>query len=131
MKGFGETPADFVGQTKKWDFLTTVEMLRFLRVQPQISGELSRRVFQIHWRMAVPWSCLVVTLFGVPAGARGSRQNALVGLFAAMGLFASFYAVAQVGVYLGMRGLTWPWLGAWLANIVFTLAGAWAILETR
>jgi lipopolysaccharide export system permease protein len=131
MRNFTERPSDFLSQTKEWEFLTTPQMIRYVQIQPQMSGELPRKLFHIHRRMALPWACLVVTLFGIPTGARGSRRSALAGMFAAMALFAGFYAVTQIGTYLGMRGLTWPWMGAWFANITFGLAGAWLSIEVR
>jgi len=131
MPALTERPADFVTHSKAWEFLSTAEMIRHLAIQPEITQDLSRRRFDVQQRLALPWACLVVTLFAVPAGSRGSRRSALAGIFTAMALFGSFYAVSQVGAFLGMRGLTWPWLGAWLGNIVFSLAAVALASESR
>jgi len=131
MTRLTERPSDFVTHSRRWEFLSTAQMIRHLDIQPEITHDLSRKVFDIHYRLAMPWACLVVTLFAIPTGSRGSRQSVLTGVFVAMALFGSFYAVAQIGTYLGIRGLTWPWLGAWFPNIVFSLGSITLIIEMR
>ena len=129
---FTENPMDFVDEVCLWEQLSTAEMLRYLRVRPNMSDEeIARKRFDIHSRLAMPWACLIVTLFGIPAGARHGRQSALTGVFIAVGFFFAFYALMQVGVLLGKGRLIWPWLGAWLSNIVFLTAGLQMVKNMR
>ncbi|MBN1558310.1 MAG: LptF/LptG family permease [Lentisphaerae bacterium] len=129
---FREQPQDFVDEVRSWSFLSTADMIRYLRARPNLSDEeVARKRFDIHSRLAMPWACLIVTLFGIPAGAQRGRQSALTGIFTAVAVFFAFYALTQVGVLLGKGRLIWPWLGAWLSNIVFLTAGLQMIKNMR
>ena len=121
---FDERPDDFAGEVKPWEFLSSREMMRYLAAHPALSAETrAQKTTDLHGRLALPWSCFIATLFAVPAGAGGGRHSALRGVFTAVGLFFAFYALMQVGVYLGKRSVLAPWLGAWLSNVVFLVAG--------
>jgi lipopolysaccharide export LptBFGC system permease protein LptF len=43
-------------------------------------------------------------------------------------LFLSFYIIMQVGLVMGKKGILFPWLGAWLPNIVFFVVG-WVMIS--
>jgi lipopolysaccharide export system permease protein len=129
---FKERPRDFVNEIKNPIFFSGSDITRYVRAHPEISKEeLARRRTDLHARSAAPWACLIVILFGIPAGARGGRQNAVIGVLLALGLYVLFYALTQFGVLLGRTGAMWPWLGAWLSNIVFSTAGLVMLLRMR
>jgi len=120
-----ESPADFINELKPWEFLSTLEMRRYLQSHPQLSETTAaHKWFDLHSRLAMPWACLIVTLFGIPAGASSGRQSVLTGILLAISFFFGFYVLNQVGIFLGKREIVWPWVGAWLSNIVFLSAGA-------
>lgn len=128
----GETPSDMAASVKEPDFLTTREMRSYLAVRRGISKEESARWrVDIHVRRALPWTCLIVTLFVIPTGARTGRQNALTGIFVAVGLLLGFYTLMQVGVVLGKQQFIAPWMGAWLSNVVFTVVGIVMMVRSR
>jgi lipopolysaccharide export system permease protein len=124
MAWMSETPQDFVNEVRGWMFLTTLQMWRYMQRHPDISGvSMAQKMYDLHARLAMPWACLIVTLFGIPAGARSGRQSALAGVFLAVAFFFGFYALSQIGLFLGKTQVIWPWTGAWLSNIVFLAAG--------
>lgn len=127
-----EKPSDFLSGVVPWKVLTTKEMKRFLRTHPRLSdGERLQKESDIHARLALPWSCLIVTLFGIPAGMRSRRQSVILGVFLAIILLLAFYFFMQAGVILGKRGIVAPWIGAWMANVVFLVASVAMIRRTR
>ena len=124
IPGFTETPESFLYEITPWEYLSSMQMAAYLRQRPMLS-KLTRaeKRFDLHRRLAMPWACLIVTLFGIPAGAKTGRQSALSGIFFALFLFFGFYALMQLGVVVGKREILPPWMGAWLSNIVFFAAG--------
>jgi lipopolysaccharide export system permease protein len=127
-----EKPADFVNETKDWQYYTYAEMLRYLRARNGISDkDIAEKKYDVDRRLAMPWACLIVTLFGIPAGSSTARQSALSGVVLAVVFFLGFYAVSQVGTYLGMRQTIPTWLGAWLSNIVFMITGIYMLVKMR
>lgn len=127
-----EEPADFVNEIRPWEFLSALAMWRYLEAHPHLSAETAaQKRFDFHNRLATPWACLVVTLFGIPAGARSGRQSVLSGILLAISFFFGFYAFSQMGIFLGKRQILWPWLAAWLPNITFLGAGGWMAMRMR
>jgi len=129
---FSEEPTAFANAARQWDFLSTGEMREFLRTHPRLSsGEVARIAYQIHSRSAMPWACFIVMLFAIPAGARTGRQGALAAVFTAIGLMAAFYVVYWLGQILGSTRLIYPWVGAWLSNMVFVAVGLYMLSRIR
>jgi LPS export ABC transporter permease LptG len=127
-----EKPADFVNEAKSWEYYTYAEMLRYLRSHKSLSEkDVAQKKYDLNRRLAMPWACLIVTLFGIPAGTSSARQSALSGVFLAVGFFLGFYAMSQVGTYLGIRQTIPAWFGAWLSNIVFTITGICMLIKIR
>jgi lipopolysaccharide export LptBFGC system permease protein LptF len=85
----------------------------------------------MHRRLATPWACLIVTFFAVPAGTRTARHSTLSGIFMALAAFVLYYMLLGIGSWLGMRGIVWPWLGAWLSNITFVVSGTIMTIRLR
>ncbi|MFC1462579.1 LptF/LptG family permease [Verrucomicrobiota bacterium] len=78
MPKLTELPSDFANEIKPWDFLSSMEMKRYLDSHSKLSKEtVARRKFFLHNRLAMPWACLIVTLFAIPAGAATGRQSGL------------------------------------------------------
>jgi lipopolysaccharide export LptBFGC system permease protein LptF len=112
--------------------LSSLDFLRYLRRRPQLARrDVAHRLVDLHVRLAMPWACLIVTIFGIPAGSRYSRQSALSGVFLAIGFFMAFYALVQFAILLGKWQVLEPWLAAWLPNLVFLLAGAAMLWRMR
>ncbi len=127
-----EHPDQFVRATRDWLFLSTWDMLKYLREHPHISAKAANeRRYDIHNRLAMPWACLIATLFAIPAGAKTGRHNPLTGIFVAVGFFFAYYMLSQVGLLLGKSGLMPPWAGAWLSNAVFLFSGVVMLIRLR
>jgi lipopolysaccharide export system permease protein len=130
MPDFNERPRDFVIEKKEWDFLSVRDMLAFLRSHPLPDPPTAAdrenrasRLYDIHARLAMPWACVVMTLFAIPAGVAGGRQSAFKGILLAIALFFGFYAASNGCLLLAKRTLLAPALAAWLPNLVFLGAG--------
>jgi len=132
MTGFGERPADILNELRDWLYLSTAQMLRYLVAHPGLSEEaLASKTYDIHARMAMPWACFIVILFGIPAGAKGARHSALAGIFLAVAFFFLYYTLSQAGLFLAKRQMLSPWIGAWLSNMVFFAAGVLMLVRMR
>ena len=119
-----ETPTTLEREAKHWQLLSTWDMIQFLRQHPNLSEDATaQKRFDIHYRLAMPWACLIVCMFGIPAGARSGRQGVLSAVFMAIGTFFLYYAFSQIGLFLGKTHIIEPWQGAWLSNIIFLAAG--------
>jgi len=119
-----ETPRDFMLMNKAWEFYTVRDMIHYLRTHPSLEkAEVASKTFDIHARLAAPFSCLIITLFAIPAGVATGRQSVFKGVLLAIALFFGFYVVANGCMVLAKNGLVPAVAGAWFANVLFLAAG--------
>lgn len=83
---------------------------------------------ELHRRFAVPFSCVVFAIVGPVFAVLFARSGAFVGVLLSMILVMLYYNVHVIsGEVLGKNGLVAPWLAAWLPNILFSVAGLFAL----
>ncbi len=80
-------------------------------------------LIEFHRRFALPTSCLVLALVGVPFGLSSRKGGKSTGFVLTILLVFAYYSASLVGVSLAKQGRLSPILGAWLADIFFFLAG--------
>jgi len=80
-------------------------------------------LIEFHRRFALPTSCLVLALVGVPFGLSSKKGGKSTGFVLTILLVFAYYSASLVGVSLARQGKLSPALGAWMANIIFFLAG--------
>lgn len=132
MTDFTETPRDFVNVTKDPEFLSSRELLAFINAHQHVSRDtLARHEVDLHYRLAMPWTCFIVTLLGLPIGAHTGRKGAIRGVALALGLFFSFYVLINFGMALGKNQTLVPWLAVWLPNFLFLSVGLVSMRRMR
>lgn len=124
MPALTETPEDLLNEIRKTDYLSSWDMIKFLKARPNLSGPArARREVDIYARIAMPWSCMVLILLSLPATAGGVRRPALRSVGFGLAALFGFYFMVNFGMILGKREILWPWLAGWLPNIVFLVIG--------
>jgi lipopolysaccharide export system permease protein len=79
--------------------------------------------------MAFPFACLVFALLGTPLALQSQRRTASAGLGICLINVIFYYLLLALGTYLGQSGVTAPWVGAWLQNIVIGGYGAYLFVR--
>ena len=85
--------------------------------------------FKTHWhyRWALPWSCLGITLIAAPLGIVFSRQSVMGSVAAALIIFFGMLVCDNVFIALA-QGMRIPaFFGAWITNILLALGGLLAL----
>lgn len=132
MTQISERPVDFMSEVKPPDFMSSRELLRYLRVNKQLQKEtIVRRTVDLHFRLAQPWTCLIVTLIGIPFGNQTGRKGALRGFMLSIGFFFAYYALINVGLYIGKEGYVPAWFAGWSPNILFFVTGCILVYRMR
>jgi lipopolysaccharide export LptBFGC system permease protein LptF len=85
----------------------------------------------LHAHLAMPWTCLIVTLFGIPCGLRTARKGAIIGIATALVTFFSFYMLLIFCQWLGKEQFLEPMVSAWLPNAVFLMIGGLLMIRLR
>lgn len=73
----------------------------------------------------------MVVLIAIPFGAAFGRRNVFVGVASSIGICLAYYFLLLGSLALGSGGYLPAWLGAWLPNVSFGLAGLWLTTRVR
>ena len=132
MRDLRETPQTFMAEVKEPEYLSASELRHYIRSKKDVSSNTRARLMvDYHSRLAAPFTCLIVTLIGVPIGAHTGRRGAFAGIMTAMCLFFGFYILQLTGQALGKQEIVAAWIGGWLPVIVFGLASPHFIHRMR
>jgi lipopolysaccharide export LptBFGC system permease protein LptF len=127
-----ETPRDFLLMNKGWEFYTVRDRLHYLKTHPNLDKkEIASKKYDLYSRAAAPLSCLIITLFAIPAGVASGRQSVFKGVILALGMFFAFYAVSLTSMVLVKNQLMPVTLGVWLPNLLFLTAGSYLFYRQR
>ena len=78
---------------------------------------------EFHRRLALPTSCLVLALVGIPLGLSSKKGGKSMGFVLTIALVFFYYFISLTGISLGRGGRIPPWTGVWAANALFLVAG--------
>jgi len=132
MAEWNETPENFMHEVTSMEFLSARDLWSFLVARKNLSEKTRARILvDMHARLAMPWTCIVVTIFGIPFGVRTARKGALTGVISALLTFFLFYFLMTIGQWLGKNQIVDPAISAWMPNVFFLMAGFFLMLRTR
>jgi lipopolysaccharide export system permease protein len=127
-----ETPRDFLLMSKAWEYYTVRDMLHYLKTHTNLGKEeIASKKYDIYSRFAAPFSCLIITLFAIPAGIATGRQSVFKGVILAMALFFGFYASSLCSMVLVKNQLLPVLVGVWLPNLLFLAGGSYLFHRQR
>lgn len=127
-----ESPRDFLVMNKKPEHSTTRDLLVDLKQNPHLSKQdRCTKLYDIGARLIAPLSCLVITLFAIPAGVVTGRQSVFKGIVAAIAMFFSFYGTAIL-CEVGAKNMLIPVTVAVLfPNLLFLCIGIYLFYRQR
>ncbi len=96
-----ERPRDFflelIHSDGERERLSLRDMIRYTKARPRLARDLKVGWrYDIYNRIASPWTCLIITLFSIPAGVATGRQSVFFGVMMAVGLFFAYYALSLI-----------------------------------
>ncbi|HMP77115.1 MAG TPA: LptF/LptG family permease [Kiritimatiellia bacterium] len=132
MAEFRETPEFFLNEIKEPEYLTSAELIHYLEMNSRRDpAALARIRADLHFRLAEPWTCLIVVLLGIPFGAQTGRKGALLGVSLSIGLMFSYYVLVNVGLSMAKNMLIPAWVGPWIPNSLYLAIGGYMIRRMR
>jgi lipopolysaccharide export system permease protein len=79
---------------------------------------------EFHKKLAIPVSCILFTLVGVPLGSRFRKGGRGISLIISVGFALGYYMLIVAGEAMGDRGLVPEAIAMWLPNFLIVLAGS-------
>jgi len=84
---------------------------------------------EIHKRYAIPFTCLVFALMGVPLGIQPRRSGRSYGFILSILILLAYYISVTVSEMLAMRRTVTPLIAGWTPNLLFTGLGIYLFVK--
>ena len=78
---------------------------------------------EIHKKIALPFSCFIFALLGLPLGVFTKKGGRTSGFTLSIGIILVYYILITAGEQIAMEGRISPFLGMWGPNILFLVVG--------
>src|SRR6266568_5137123 len=88
-----------------------------------------RFLLELQTRFSYPVACLVLMLVGVPLGVVSRRGGKSSGLVFTVLLVLIYYVLSYTGIALSRQDKLSPFLGVWMANLLFAAAGTFLLWQ--
>jgi LPS export ABC transporter permease LptG len=88
-------------------------------------------VVEIHKKYAIPFSCIIFGLLGLPLGISARKAGRSFGYLVSIIIFMSYWYMLLNGEMLADTGKISPFIGAWGADIFFLFIAGWFLLRMR
>lgn len=117
------TPRDITNASSQSMFLSYRELKDAIHKLKENGAPVRQEKVELHQRLANPWTAMVMMMMCVPFLARTTNRKAIAlnVLLCVISAFV-FHVFGAVSVAMGRAGTLFPFLSAWLGNIVFASA---------
>jgi lipopolysaccharide export system permease protein len=124
LNGWSETPYRLSSANVRAEYLSVPELRDYLVFNSDFPAILLAP-FETHlqYRLALPWTCLVIALIATPLGVGYSRRGILSSVAAAIILVFSMNFIMHLFLALGEGARIPVWAAAWIPNILFGVLG--------
>jgi lipopolysaccharide export system permease protein len=128
IQHWSETPFRLGSANVRAEFLSLPELREYLRFNADFPATLLAP-FRTHfqYRLALPWTCLVVVCIAAPLGIGYSRRGVLSSVAAAVLLVFSMNFLVHLFLALGEGDRVSPWVAAWTPNVLFAAIGLYLL----
>jgi lipopolysaccharide export system permease protein len=113
------TPRDFARQHKDPEEMSYAELHAFIERTSRRGEDVTRHRVDLHLKISFPLTCFVIIALGATLGANTRRAG--LANSSGLGVLICFvyYSCVKAGQALGWNEVLSPWLGAWIANLLF------------
>jgi len=128
IEHWSETPFRLGSANVRAEFLSLPELQEYLHFNSDFPATLLAP-FRTHlqYRLALPWTCLVVVCIAAPLGIGYSRRGVLSSVAAAVVLVFSMNFLIHLFLALGEGDRVSPWIAAWTPNLLFAVIGLYLL----
>jgi lipopolysaccharide export system permease protein len=118
------TPEQIATIDKKIEDMNLKELWNYIELKSEQGSDTSEEEIEWHQRLSIPFASFIFTLLAAPLGIKPRRSSgSAMGMGLSIIIIFIYYILMMVGSALGGEGAIYPWLGAWIQNIVFLLVG--------
>jgi lipopolysaccharide export system permease protein len=117
------TPTDIEKKQRTPDEMNYTDLREFIENQKLAGQDVARWLVEYHFKLAFPFASIIMVLFGVPFATSRPRTGAALGFGIALAVAFIYLIFTKASQVFGYNGDLDPLLTAWLANLIFLVAG--------
>jgi LPS export ABC transporter permease LptG len=128
IPNWSETPFRLSSANVRAEYLSVPELREYLHYNSDFPATLLAP-FKTHlqYRLALPWTCLVVVFIAAPLGIGFSRRGVLSSVAASLILVFAMNFLTHLFLALGEGYRISSWVAAWTPNIIFAVIGLYLL----
>ena len=124
INDWSETPFRLSSANVRAEYLSVPELRDYLNFNSDFPPTLlAPFATHLQYRLALPWTCLVIALIATPLGIGYSRRGILSSVAAAIIIVFSMNFVTHLFLALGEGARIPDWAAAWTPNVLFGALG--------
>jgi lipopolysaccharide export system permease protein len=128
INNWSETPFRLSSANVHAEFLSVPELREYLHFNADFPQTLLAPFStHLYYRLALPWTCLVVVFIAAPLGIGYSRRGILSSVAASIILVFSMNFLTHLFLALGEGDRIPPWAAAWTPNVLFAVIGLYLL----
>ena len=124
-------PENLLELQKNPEEMSYSELKIFVDEMQRIGAVVRKWIVELHLKVSYPFANFIIILFGAPIAAQKRRSGTAVGIGISLMICFIYFLFIRTGQVLGHQGTLSPFLGAWMGNIIFGVAGIYTMLKTR
>jgi lipopolysaccharide export system permease protein len=130
-RSFAETPSELLLEPKRPQEMTYSELGEYIEALERSGGDGRRLTVERALKIAIPVTCLIITLFAAPLVVAAPRASGAVGVAVGLGTTLMFLLSVQLSQAVGAGGILPPVVAAWTPNVLFFGTGLWFLKRVR
>jgi len=123
QKSLVETPADLLVEPKEPREMRYAELGRYIDDLERSGGDGRRLRVRQALKIAVPFTCIIIALFGAPLAITAPKSSGAFGVGVSLATTVVFLLLVQLSEGIGAGGLLPPVVAAWVPNALFAVLG--------
>ncbi|GFE59349.1 LPS export ABC transporter permease LptG [Geobacter sp. AOG1] len=125
-------PADLKVLEMYADNMGFIALRRYCEKLQNGGYDATRYLTQMHSRLSLPFSALVMAFIGIPFALKSGRSSGIaVGIGLSILIGFSFFVINSALISFGQGGALPPLIAAWAANAIFAAMGVWLTLTVN
>jgi lipopolysaccharide export system permease protein len=124
INDWSETPFRLSSANVRAEYLSVPELYDYLKFNSDFPATLlAPFATHLQYRLALPWTCLVIALIATPLGVGYSRRGVLSSVAAAVIIVFAMNFMTHLFLALGEGARIPDWVAAWTPNVLFGALG--------
>jgi lipopolysaccharide export system permease protein len=123
-----QSPAQLLAEAKAPAEMQFGELGEYIEALRRSGNDVRKLQVEHALKLAIPFTCLIIALFGAPLSETSPRAGTAVGVALSLGTTVVFLLLINLSKAVGSGGAVNPLVAAWFPNVLF-LAGALILLR--